>query len=780
MTELHRTGKLEVFNQLFETYKAELREHHTHVYGACPSCGSSIMMTLPCVVGVQAIHYISRDTAYYGLIPILQKYMTLYPTSTVRTTAHIISEIFTEHPADGTFEIPEFCPSEATIEVAGAKMQQTSHSIDHATYSHQIFTLDTILSSALSVNLKQSFTLDREHKLHYVYCQLYPVTYDYKVGNPEKWGANLSKVEERELSIELDDGTIQTENLLLTTERWRIVDKFCSANIAPHKLSATKTMAWQHTPVIKEFFHTSDPLEVFLGTYIIQQVYADHNPAKLGHSTSYKVVKWIKENPTLTAVMVSSAVLFAWTLYLTSGKSKEQLIAEHLAKSNISQPVYNSYSPVFGKMANCANDITPIPPPLPATIEVGPEVMQVGYISVNALLNAGYACSGNRALAVLASGVTTLGHFVLPEKLAVLGSSITSSMLITGGMSHRQVDIVFLGCIVGGYSVYRASRQTYKVSDIISHMRKRLPSLPTPPPPPVEKPPRFKLFRRIYGDGECWGEKLQQPAPVEAIATTMDYVESNASLANIWMSNRKAKHTLYFYPRTICEVPEEEATLPPTVLSVDYTQETINDRVWYEDEYLDWGNPASSIVTTEERQTCYSPANVGRNMLAALRQRILRVPCPYDPEKVKNSELLIRASSGLINKINEDFEPECKLAPWLQNRRLAGKGKLDANTLRDIKAFKNNKLDTSTYSYQDIQHYLGEEEYPTKKLDLLLKLGEKFPDPNFKPRTYCRFSNVFTVLTGPYWFHMHNMCSGSVPGYCGNKSHPELAETLTD
>lgn len=60
-----------------------------------------------------------------------------------------------------------------------------------------------------------------------------------------------------------------------------------------------------------------------------------------------------------------------------------------------------------------------------------------------------------------------------------------------------------------------------------------------------------------------------------------------------------------------------------------------------------------------------------------------------------------------------------------------------------------------------------------------LKRGEKFTEPDFKPRLYCVFDPVHTILTGPLWSGIQKAAK-EVPGYVADCSHPEMVNVYNN
>lgn len=104
------------------------------------------------------------------------------------------------------------------------------------------------------------------------------------------------------------------------------------------------------------------------------------------------------------------------------------------------------------------------------------------------------------------------------------------------------------------------------------------------------------------------------------------------------------------------------------------------------------------------------------------------------------SDPICRHIRESFDEVLNEYPPIVDTAEYLAHRRSVGKS-LDAE-------YRTLSLGKST---PEFDYYLSNPS-ANKKVDMRLKMNEKFFAPDAKWRLYCVFATEHIMLTGPYWY----------------------------
>jgi len=254
-----------------------------------------------------------------------------------------------------------------------------------------------------------------------------------------------------------------------------------------------------------------------------------------------------------------------------------------------------------------------------------------------------------------------------------------------------------------------------------------------------------KLASYLFGNsGECWVEEVPQPPCKPNLDTSSNLIETVlfATLTLAFYIGRytlkqRSKAKVHEYEKHNAELQGDllaaAKSLPKHITKLQILQ---REKHWWSDTTpAEYPNDVITTVNPIAELNVYSPMPNGYNTAQALLARDLRdigeVEIPNLDEDLIAQQVLADIRAPLTKEPME----VASLQAYMNHRRMAGKGALDAVYYQEWKKWSDGK-GTSHEMNKEMDYYLNTEDQPPKQVVKRMKLHEAFTDVAFKPRLY--------------------------------------------
>lgn len=195
-------------------------------------------------------------------------------------------------------------------------------------------------------------------------------------------------------------------------------------------------------------------------------------------------------------------------------------------------------------------------------------------------------------------------------------------------------------------------------------------------------------------------------------------------LTTAWTSaTTQVEPNLYTFPKTLAPVVDIE-DIPSNVTDLVLYDTDMHGVDWKQDTQID---DSEVIYSPDPRQTVWSPALNGRNILTTIASRPLKSLGKITPTNLKKDKIACHIRNEFDEALNYD---EMEFNTWNYALKRKAAGHNDFHVLEDFLLW-NEQLKTNPA----LDHYLGTLN-PVKRITMKMKLDEKFFKPDFKPRPY--------------------------------------------
>lgn len=195
-------------------------------------------------------------------------------------------------------------------------------------------------------------------------------------------------------------------------------------------------------------------------------------------------------------------------------------------------------------------------------------------------------------------------------------------------------------------------------------------------------------------------------------------------LSTAWTSTAtQVEPNLYTFPKSLAPIVDLE-TLPENVTNFKLYEQDMHGLPWQQDEFVD---ESEVIYSPDPRQTVWSPALNGRNILTTIASRPLKSLGHIQPADLETDPIALHIRGEFDTALNYT-SMEFNMLAYAEKRKVAGHR--DAYIIDELILWNE-----SLTSNQACDYYLSPNN-PPKRITMKMKVDEKFMKPDFKPRPY--------------------------------------------